>query len=69
VLKDEIIFTLNSKITNLDYIITQKDEQFKLERQKSEELFKELKKERRQTFLYKVGTFVGLVAVGVLLVN
>jgi TolA-binding protein len=69
VLKDEIIFTLNSKITNLDYIISQKDEQFKLERQKSEELFKELKKERRQTFLYKVGTFVGLVAVGVLLVN
>jgi FKBP-type peptidyl-prolyl cis-trans isomerase len=34
VLKDEIIFTLNSKITNLDYIITQKDEQFKLEAEK-----------------------------------
>ena len=69
VLKDEIILTLNSKITNLDYIITQKDEQFKLEREKSESLLKELKLEKRKTFLYKVGTIVGVVAVGVLLVN
>jgi hypothetical protein len=69
VLKDEIIFTLNSKITNLDYIITQKDEQFKLEREKSESLLKELKSEKRKTFLYKVGTTVGAIAVGVLLVN
>jgi hypothetical protein len=69
VLKDEIILTLNSKITNLDYIITQKDEQFKLEREKSESLLKELKSEKRKTFLYKVGTIVGVIAVGVLLVN
>lgn len=69
VLKDEIIFTLNSKINNLDYIILQKDEQFKLERQKSESLLKELKSEKRKTFLYKMGTLVGVVAVGFLLVN
>jgi len=69
VLKDEIIFTLNSKITNLDYIITQKDQQFKLEREKSESLLKELKLEKKKTFLYKVGTIVGVVAVGILLVN
>lgn len=68
-LKDEIIFTLNSKITNLDYIIIQKDEQFKLEREKSESLVKELKAEKRKTFLYKVGTVLGVVAVGYLLVN
>ena len=69
VLKDEIIFTLNSKITNLDYIISQKDEQFKLEREKSESLLKELKSEKKKTFLYKMGTIVGAVAIGVLLVN
>ena len=40
-LKDEVIFTLNSKISNLDYIILQKDEQFKLEREKSEYMLKE----------------------------
>ncbi len=69
VLKDDIISTLNSKVSNLDYIILQKDEQFKLERQKSESLLKELKSEKRKTFLYKVGTIVGVVAVGFLLVN
>lgn len=69
ILKDEIILTLNSKITNLDYIISQKDEQFKLEREKSESLLKEIKSEKRKTFLYKVGTIVGVVAVGFLLVN
>ena len=68
-LKDEVIFTLNSKISNLDYIILQKDEQFKLEREKSESLVKELKAEKRKTFLYKVGTVLGVVAVGYLLVN
>lgn len=69
ILKDDVITTLNSKITNLDYVILQKEEQFKLEREKSESLLKELKSERRKTFLYKVGTFVGVAAVGILLIN
>lgn len=69
ILKDDIITTLNSKITNLDYVILQKEEQFKLEREKSESLLKELKSEKRKTFLYKVGTFVGVAAVGILLIN
>lgn len=69
VLKDEIIVTLNSKITNLDYIIKQKEEQFKLEREKSESLIKELKSEKRKTFLYKIGTYVGIVATGIILVK
>lgn len=69
VLKDSIIFLQNSKISNLDYIINQKDEQFKLEREKSNSLLKELKSEKRKTFLYKVGTYVGIVATGILLVK
>jgi len=44
----------DQKISNLELIITKKDEQFGLERQKSESLFKELKGQRRKTFLYKV---------------
>ena len=68
-LKDTIISTMNSKISNLDYIIKQKEEQFKLEREKSESLVKELKSKKRKTFLYKVGTYVGLVATGILLVK
>lgn len=69
VLKDSIIGILNSKVANLDYIINQKDEQFGLERQKSESLLKELKAEKRKTFLYKIGSYVGIVATGILLVK
>lgn len=58
--KDEVIVTLQSKVVNLETIITKKDEQFNLERQKSEELLKELKGQRRTTFMYKVGTYIGL---------
>lgn len=69
VLKDSIIGILNSKVANLDYIINQKDEQFGLERQKSESLLKELKAEKRKSFLYKIGSYVGIVATGILLVK
>jgi len=59
----------NQKISNLELIISKKDEQFSLERQKSESLLKELKGQRRKTFLYKVGSFVGIVATSVLLLK
>lgn len=61
-LKDE-------KIKNLDLIILKKDEQFSLERQKSESLLKELKGQRRKTFIYKVGSFVGVIATSMLLLK
>lgn len=69
ILKDSIISILNSKVSNLDYIISQKDTQFGLERQKSESLLKELKAEKRKSFLYKIGSYVGIVATGILLVK
>lgn len=61
-LKDEVILNLNSKVTNLETIILKKDEQFALERKKSEELVRELKGQQRKTFLYKIGTYVGVGA-------
>lgn len=69
VLKDSIILNLESKIKNLDVIINKKDEQFALEREKSESLLKELKSEKRKTFLFKVGTYVGIAATGLLLLQ
>jgi hypothetical protein len=51
----------DQKIGNLELIITKKDEQFGLERQKSESLLKELKGQRRKTFLYKIGSFAGII--------
>ena len=67
VLKDSVIGTLNTKVLNLESIILKKDEQFGLEREKSKQLEKELKGQRRKTFLYKVGTYVGAGALLVLL--
>ena len=59
----------DQKISNLELIITKKDQQFDLERQKSESLLKELKGQRRKTFLYKIGSFVGVIATSMLLLK
>jgi hypothetical protein len=62
--------SLKSKqIVNLEFVISKQNDQFALERQKSESLLKELKGQRRKTFLYKVGTFVGIVATSALLLK
>ena len=57
------------KISNLEVIITKKDEQFGLEKQKSESLLKELKGQRRKTFLYKVGSFAGIIMTSLFLLK
>lgn len=59
----------DQKISNLELIITKKDQQFDLERAKSESLLKELKGQRRKTFLYKVGSYVGIIATSFLLLK
>lgn len=59
----------DDKIKNLDLIILKKDEQFSLERQKSESLLKELKGQRTKTFIYKVGSFIGVIATTMLLLK
>ena len=69
ILKDSVIKTLNSKLINLETIILTKDEQFKLQQELSKKLTKELKSQKRKTFLYKVGTGIGAVATVLLLVQ
>jgi len=59
----------DQKISNLELIITKKDQQFDLERQKSESLLKELKGQRRNTFLYKIGSYVAIITTSLLLVK
>jgi hypothetical protein len=68
-LKDQQISLLNQKdslkeqkIGNLETIITKKDQQFDLERQKSESLLKELKVQKAKTFFYKMGSGVAIIA-------
>lgn len=68
-LKDSVINNLDTKILNLQTIISKKDEQFNLERQKSESLIKELKQEKRKGFFYKMGSGLGIVATILFLVK
>lgn len=57
------------QISNLELIVQKQNQQFDLEREKSNSLLKELKGQRRKTFLYKVGTFVGIVATSAFLLK
>lgn len=67
--KDSVIFSLETKTVNLQEIINKTNEQVELENQKSKDLLKELKGQRRTTFLYKLGTTVGMIATTVLLLG
>jgi len=61
-LKDE-------KITNLNVIIDKKDQQFSLEREKSDKLLKELKVQKFKTAVYKGGSGIALIMTVLFLVK
>jgi hypothetical protein len=61
-LKDE-------KITNLNVIIDKKDQQFALEREKSNSLLKELKAQKFKTAIYKAGSGIALIMTVLFLVK
>lgn len=67
--KDNIITILTQKDENNQFIIGKKDEQLKLSKELTDSLYKELKGQRAQTFLWKVGTFVGLGLTSYLLIG
>ena len=68
-LKEQEISTLGSKIQNLELVIKTKDEQFSLQEELSKKLQKELRTEKTKSFLYKIGTGVGVVATVLLLLQ
>ena len=59
----------NEKITNLNTIIDKKDEQFSLEREKSNSLLKELKVQKFKTAVYKAGSGIALIMTILFLVK
>ena len=61
-LKDE-------KITNLNVIIDKKDQQFALEREKSNSLLKELKVQKFKTAVYKAGSGIAVLMTVLFLVK
>ena len=58
--KDTIISLLTDKDKNNQFIIVQKDVQIGEYKGMTDDLKKELKGQRNKTFLYKVGTFIGI---------
>lgn len=61
VLKDSVITSLNDKVVNFEEIIAKKDEQFGLEREKSQSLEEELKQQKNKTLWWKIATGAGFV--------
>ena len=59
----------NEKITNLNVIIDKKDQQFALEREKSNSLLKELKVQKFKTAVYKAGSGIALIMTVLFLVK
>ena len=59
----------NEKITNLNVIIDKKDQQFALEREKSDKLLKELKVQKFKTAVYKAGSGIALIMTVLFLVK
>lgn len=66
--KDTVINLLNKKDKNNQFIIGKKNEQLTLSKELSDKLEKELKGQRVKTFLYKLGTFVGIITSTYLLI-
>ncbi len=62
-LKDTIIVSLNTKVANLEEIITKKDDQFDLEREKSKLLELEIKRQRNKTLWWKIAAGAGFVTI------
>ena len=67
--KDTIINLLTKKDENNQFIIAKKDEQLQISKELSDKLHKELKGQRTKTFLWKLGTFAGIVTTTFLLIG
>jgi len=67
--KDTIIKLLQEKDENNKYIIRQHELQIGQYEHMTDDLQKEIRRSRTKTFLYKVGTFVGIATSGYLLIK
>jgi len=66
--KDTIISLLEKKDKNNNFMLVKKDEQLKVSEELTNSLHKELKGQRTKTFLWKVGTYAGIIASTYLLI-
>lgn len=67
--KDAHIVLLEEKDKNNNFMLGRKDEQLKVSEELSTKLEKELKGQRTKTFLWKVGTYAGIIASTYLIIT
>lgn len=67
--KDSLISSLDKKVNNLQINLTTKEEQLAIRKNLSDKLQVELRSQKRKSFLYKVGTGVGLVTTALILLQ
>lgn len=67
--KDSHIVFLEEKDKNNNFMLGKKDEQLKVSEELTNSLHKELKGQRRKTFLWKVGTYAGILASTYLIIT
>lgn len=67
--KDSHIILLEEKDKNNNFMLGKKDEQLKVSEDLSKSLHKELKGQRTKTFLWKLGTYVGIVTTSIVLIT
>jgi len=68
-LQNDLVTNLQLQINNYDSTIITMQEQFNTQARLSEELEIALKRSKRQAKLYKIGSYIGLAAVGILIVK
>ena len=67
--KDSHIILLEEKDKNNNFMLGKKDEQLKVSEELTNRLQKELKGQRTKTFLWKVGTYAGIIASTYLIIT
>ena len=67
--KDSHIVLLEEKDKNNNFMLGKKDEQLKVSEELTNSLHKELKGQRTKTFLWKVGTYAGIIASTYLIIT
>jgi hypothetical protein len=67
--KDSHIVFLEKKDENNNFMLGKKDEQLRISEELTNSLHKELKGQRTKTFLWKVGTFLGVITTTYLIIT
>jgi len=68
-LKDSVINVLVKQKSNLDLVISYKDDIISKQEEISNSYKKELRKSKSKTFVYKIFAYIGIASTGYLLIN